>query len=86
MTRNQLASKIGHHILDSIDIMKKNKTDFGHSFVVPIILDRKSDKYDWLTSVTIAMPSFMRQIFKNGKYDFERITMAQYYGWKKKAK
>ena len=79
MNKQELALKLGNHILDAIDNMKKQKKDFGRYLVIPFKLGfRKSSDLDFLFSLKLEMPRYARY-----NYDgtVESITMAEYFNW-----
>lgn len=82
MTKNDLALKLGNHILDCIDNMKKNKKDFGQYLEIPFKpgITTSSD-LDFLYTLKLGMPRYTKINF-DGTIDY--ITMAEYFNWENK--
>lgn len=81
MNKDELALKIGLHILNSIDKMKKDKKDFGMYLEIPFKPGYiSSDELDFIYSLKLGMPRYSKINFDG---TIESSTMAEYFGWGK---
>ena len=84
INKNELALKIGLHILDSIQKMQEDKKEFGRYLEIPFRNIEKLDAPEWIHSIQLSMPRFVKIYYDGDARKFESITMAEYYGWDKK--
>jgi hypothetical protein len=80
MSENDLALKMGLHILNSIKKMQDTKKDFGQELIIPFNMPGTSNEPDFMFSIKLQMPRFS-QINLDGS--IISITMAEYYEWSK---
>lgn len=84
MNKEEFAKQIGLHILNSIQQMQEDKKDFGNEIIIPFKLPQTSDQPEWISSFKIGIPYFIDiYLDKNLNRVHKRVTMAEYYGWKK---
>jgi hypothetical protein len=80
MSKNDLALKIGLHILKTIDECR-----FAQKLVVPLKIPHTSDEPEWIYSIELRMPTYSYVTTDdNGERTWKHVTMAEYYGWEKK--
>lgn len=83
MDKEQAALALGTYILNAIQYMQDERLDFGNQLIIPYQLKPKANFPEFITNISITMPTYLERYYERGEIRTRTVTMAEFYNWPK---